>query len=370
MKKRMKKRITVLLALAIALTLSACASGGGAISGEDKTVPHDEKSVSQKQVLDEAGFEQLLLSQPLAVVETDYVVQSDQYKGLYPDMLCAIVQNNTSADIKDAVVAFVAWDENGLPIKIEGQFDFLGGEYIKKVNYTDINLIGGATFGEDNGYSLAEENKIASFKAVAISFETFDGQKWENPYYESFCNMYEGKKYSADMTVEVEIVKDTFAVETAKTEQPQKETMTAEQLEAELENQPLSVVSTQYVVQSETYKALYPDMLQAIIRNNTQEDIKDAVIAFAAWDKNGLPVKIEGQFDFMGGEYIKEVAYSDINLIGGATYGENGGFSLSEENKISTFKAIAVSYETFEGQTWKNPCYKAFCDLYQGKKIK
>lgn len=364
----MKRKIALLLALVMALSLSACTGS----TGSSESGWHEQKNTvkTKKQVLDETAFEQLLLEQPVTVVETNYVVQSEQYKGLYPDMLQAIVQNNTTADIKNAVVAFAAWDENGLPVKIEGQFDFLGGEYIKKVDYSDINLIGGATFGENNGYSLAEQNKINTFKAIVVSFETFDGREWENPYYSDFQELYEGKKCSADMTVEIKVVEDTFEWEKQPVQQNEPETMTQGELEAELNNQPLCVISTQYIVQSEDYKALYPDMLQATIINNSQEDIKDAVIAFVAWDKNGLPVKIEGQFDFLGGEYIKEVACSDVNLIGGATYGEDNGYSLSENCSIATFKAIAVSYETFEGRTWKNPHYKTFCDLYQGKKLK
>ena len=141
-----------------------------------------------------AEFEQLLSEQPLAVVKTEYIVQDEQYKLLYPDMLQAVIQNNTTEDIKDAVVAFVAWDENRLPVKIEGQFDLGGGTYIKRVNYLDINLVGGDTYGENSGYSLGEHCEIETFKAIAVSYETFDGKTWENPYYDAFRVLYEGQK--------------------------------------------------------------------------------------------------------------------------------------------------------------------------------
>lgn len=45
-----------------------------------------------------AEFEQLLSEQPLAVVKTEYIVQDEQYKLLYPDMLQAVIQNNTPED--------------------------------------------------------------------------------------------------------------------------------------------------------------------------------------------------------------------------------------------------------------------------------
>ena len=143
-----------------------------------------------------AGFDQLLQEQPLAVTKSELLIQSEDYKALYPDMLQAILQNNTQADIRDAVVAFVAWDENGLPVKIQGQFDFSGGSYIKRVSYDDINLVGGAAFGESSGFSLDEHHTILTCRAIAVSYETFDGESWENPYYDAFCALYEGQRQS------------------------------------------------------------------------------------------------------------------------------------------------------------------------------
>lgn len=136
----------------------------------------------------------LLAEQPLAVIQTEYLVQSDEWKTIYPDMLSAILQNHSDEAIQNAVVAFVAWDKNDLPVKIEGQFDFMGGSYIKEVRYDEINLIPGETFGENKGYSLAEDTTIATFKAIVVSYDPFEGVTWKNPYYEDFRKLYEGKK--------------------------------------------------------------------------------------------------------------------------------------------------------------------------------
>lgn len=130
----------------------------------------------------------------------------------------------------------------------------------------------------------------------------------------------------------------------------------------------ITVLETIYTVQDEEYKSLYPDLLQAIIQNNTDRDIKDAVIAFVAWDVNNLPVKLRGTIDFGDGSYIKEVSYNGINLIGGATYGENSGFEIDESINVDEFKAIVISYEDFDGETWDNPYYKNFKEKYEGKK--
>ena len=333
----MKKKVSMFAAVltAGALLLAGCASSGGDAGKESKpasdnttveqtTEAATEESTeatteaSKEQVMSIAEFEELLAQQPLAVSKTEYAVQDEQYKALYPDLLQAIIVNNTTEDIKDAVIAFVAWDSNNLPVKIEGQFDFGQGSYIKQVNYTDINLVGGDTFGEKDGYPLGENNEIATFKAMVVSFKTFDGDTWKNPYFDDFRSLYEGKKYSDDMTIEVEVVDSGFSASENAADgsagKKEESSVTADELESNLSEQPVVVIKTEYVVQNQQYKTIYPDMLQAVIQNNTEEDIKDAVIAFVAWDSNNLPVKIVGQFDFDDGSYVKKVNYTDINL--------------------------------------------------------
>lgn len=140
---------------------------------------------------------------------------------------------------------------------------------------------------------------------------------------------------------------------------------------AEIEQQDVRVISTKYEVQSTRWKTLYPDLLQAVLKNDTSYDIKDVIVAFVAWDKNSLPVKIKPNNSIRQDEsYIQLVRYGDINLIPGGTYGKNGGFGIDEDCEIKTFKAIVYSYETFEGITWENPLFEAWCELYEGVKLK
>lgn len=164
-------------------------------SASQASVPAETVTPADPANLSESDFFDLLAQQPLAVIETEYLVQSSNgMKTLFPDMLSAIVRNNSDDDIKNAVIAFVAWDENNLPVKIEGQIDFMGGSYIKKVSYDDINLIPDKVFGENEGFALAENTSIMTFKAIAVSYETFDGETWKNPYFDEFRNRYEGQK--------------------------------------------------------------------------------------------------------------------------------------------------------------------------------
>lgn len=321
----------------------------------------------KKETLSIEAFNELLSKLPITIDSKEYVVQDEKYKSLYPDMLQVVMTNHTTADIKNALISYVAWDSNNLPVKIKGHMDFSNGAYIKRVAANDINLVPDAQWGSDKGFQVEENNNIAFFEAIVESFETFDGDKWENPYYDAWCKLYEGVKYSEDLTVEVKIDENDFEVSNNKTD---KETTEADEetINAEIEKQEFRVILTKYVEQDAKYKSLYPDMLQAIVQNDTDKDIKNAVVAFVAWDKNNLPVKIKGHMDFSDGAYIKEVDFADINMIPNSTFGEKNGYQIDEKCGIETFKAIVVSYEAFDGTTWSNPLYKDWKKLYEGVK--
>lgn len=373
------KKILIAM-LSATLILSGCSSKQPAAAktqetAESKTVEtttaeavtetETKKEVKQLSI---AEFDELMAGLPVSIVKTEYKVQDEQYKSLYPDMLSTVIQNNIEADIKDLTIGLVAWDGNNLPVKIIGQMDFSGGAYFVKVNYNDINLTGGSTYGETSGYSINENCKVTSFKPIVLSFVTFDGDTWENPYADSFRQALEGKKYADDIMIEVEI-KDTEFKKSESAAGSFVENASTEALDAALASQPVFVSSTKYVVQDEQYKSIYPDMLQAMIQNNSDKDIRDAVIAFAAWDANGLPVKIKGSMSFTEPAYIARVSFDDINMVPGSSYGDSQGYSVDENCGIASFKAMVVSYTTFEDETWENPSYKEFCDLYEGKRL-
>lgn len=156
-------------------------------------------------------------------------------------------------------------------------------------------------------------------------------------------------------------------VETPKGEE--KKTMTIAELNEAINNQPMKVINTEYIVQDDEFKALYPDMLSAVIQNNSGIDIKNAIVGFVAWDSNNFPVKIEGSFDYNGGNYFTMVDCGDVNMVNGTMFGEGMGMELSENNNISKFKAIVVSYTDFDGNTWNNPLLEDFKELYEDKKL-
>lgn len=141
-----------------------------------------------------AELESALASLPLTVNETNYLEGDPEYPSLYPDIISATIKNNSGTDIKSCVIAFAAWDSNNLPVKILGQYDY-EGSYVQKVNYDAINLVNGDTYGENSGLALDEDcNSIVTIKAVVVSYEDFDGNTWNNPYYDTWVNTYSEKR--------------------------------------------------------------------------------------------------------------------------------------------------------------------------------
>lgn len=151
---------------------------------------------------------------------------------------------------------------------------------------------------------------------------------------------------------------------------PAQNKLSAMELEAQLAEQPVVVLSTSVLVQSDEYKGLYPDLLSAVVQNNSGTEIKTMTIGFVAWDANNLPVRIAGQYDFDDGTYFKEVTAEDVNLVNGATYGDEQGLALSDDcDNIKTIKAIVTSYTDFDGNTWENPLVEDFRAVYENQRL-
>lgn len=162
-----------------------------------------------------------IAAQPVFVQDTKYVNRKsirDKMKypsGLYCDFLSPIIKNNSGTDVKNVKIAYAAWDANNLPLKIDGYYDFTNvyeknNDYIVIKNLEALNIINGGAYE----YTLAESDEsvsywdddapflisyhddtnIAKCKSIVVSYEDFDGNTWENPYYEAWCNAYECKK--------------------------------------------------------------------------------------------------------------------------------------------------------------------------------
>lgn len=212
----MNRMIKLNILIMLIMLFSGCSNSTEADSQSDEeliskeqTEELDEKSEDsnesnkdfedEKVSLTEKELKEKLKENPLKVIDKDYIVQDEEHNSLYPDLLQAIIENQSGEDIKDAEIAFVAWDKNGLPLKIKASFELNDGAYVYSGYANDINLVDGETYGESSGFELAEEmDQIEHFEAIVVSYETFDDEEWENEFFDDFQELYEGEKRSLD----------------------------------------------------------------------------------------------------------------------------------------------------------------------------
>ncbi len=141
--------------------------------------------------VDELGKE--MQKQDLYVYKTN-ITKKEEMLTASGDMLHAILYNNSKNEILSATIAFVCWDENGLPLKIQSPSKMSDGDYLLLVEYNNINLVSGKTYGTDKGYYIDESLNVYTVKAIVVSFQTVNGDEWQNPYLVDFIELYEKKK--------------------------------------------------------------------------------------------------------------------------------------------------------------------------------
>ncbi|MFR2693727.1 MAG: DUF5780 domain-containing protein [Enterocloster bolteae] len=76
-----------------------------------------------------------------------------------------------------AVVAYVGWDANGLPVKIKGHLSYGDSTYVTEVLFENINLVPGSSYGDSQGYAIDEDCGVDTFKAVVVSYTTRSRRK-------------------------------------------------------------------------------------------------------------------------------------------------------------------------------------------------
>lgn len=130
------------------------------------------------------------------------------------------------------------------------------------------------------------------------------------------------------------------------------------------------VESSKIIVQDSTYKGLYPDMIQVIIKNVSSKTVKNINVGCLGYDKNGYPLKIKTQFGISDGDYEFVGKAEDVNIIKGGTFGQHSGFNLDEYHGISKVLACIKNATFYDGTTWDNPYYERWIEQYKEKPLK
>lgn len=142
-----------------------------------------------------------------------------------------------------------------------------------------------------------------------------------------------------------------------------------QEIEKYKNEQEVSVESAKIIEQDTTYKSLYPDMIEVIIKNNSNKTIKDYNVAILAYDSNNYPLKIKPQFNYNGGAFEFTGQADNANVVAGATGGRNYGWKLDENHGISKVIAIVKDVTYYDGSKWENPYYNYWIEQYKEKPL-
>lgn len=85
--------------------------------------------------------------------------------------------NLTDRDYRELCFVFMAWDENGLPINLEGMYEYDGGDYLRFLSVDNM----AANSTKEVEWSITQNDNISYVSVFLVSYTDFDGVEWENP---------------------------------------------------------------------------------------------------------------------------------------------------------------------------------------------
>ena len=152
-------------------------------------------------------------------------------------------------------------------------------------------------------------------------------------------------------------------------------TISVEELEAELNAQPLQVLDTE-VTNSDDSRfdtSLRMGVLVPHVINNSAGKVKDLLVYCAAWDANNLPIMLKSSY--YNATYTPRIVLDGVNLVEGQKLNEDDAdtFSLvpfDDTLTVAKAKTIIAAYSDFDGNVWENPYLQQWLDIYGGKELK
>lgn len=335
-KGNVAKRILVsILSIALAVGLRyAIPAVIDAINGAQLTKTYEE--------LDAMAAEQ-------PVVVTGYLMgQWEDETGSGP-LVQPLLQNNSTKTITKIKLAIATWDSLGLTVNLTFDDGKYASSNVAEVTYEDIEFVAGGTYGEEIGLGLSSTSKLPErIQAIPVEWTYADGEKVSNPNYKYFLHNYQSK-----VNTRSDLAEPQF---------PEKIEMTEDELIAELAKQPLTVTDCKIDQWAEG------DLLCATVKNNGEASIKTILLAYATFDTEGNPVCITWSDGEKAETNVVMLRMKDLALAPDGEYGSDKGVGLHGDSaKVDSFKAIVYYYEDVDGNTWENPLYEVWQDLYEAE---
>lgn len=350
----MKKLIALVLTICTLLTLAACAPA----------VDPEAELAAEKQAY--AEFRADLEDEAVVAVNAGVYLNADDEK-----MLCADVQNNSDADITNFVLSYAVWNKMGRPIVIRTQNNPNNTESVFESTETAIEVKANSTWEADAGLKLADNlEEIAYVEVIVVSY-TKDGQKVTNPLYSAWKETYIDR-YLSDWQMELMGVD---GLDSDNTDNTQATSVSKEQALATLKDN----LSKEKVVavNEAVHKEMEDDsvMLSADLKNNADKQVKELVVAFAAWDIDGNPIKLKSASGTSEDAFVKRIGMGEVTVAAGQTWLADDGEDVvgykvsSEQSNIAYVKAVVISGELEDGGSWSNPYYNQWKTTYENVKL-
>lgn len=283
--------------------------------------------------------------------------------------LMSLIFTGCSSSVED-VISYLEEDNYSKAIKAynnlsENDKELIKTEFENKVEDITQKYMNEKIDASTTKEALNKIKSISSFESIANdAISTINTVDSSRTHFNSAEVAFSNKDYE-------KALKNYSSVVSQDTKNYEKAQQKIKEIYKELEDSILvEVSSAKLLVQHSEWKALYPDMLNAIVVNNSDKTIKNITIGFLAWDSNNYPVKISCQ---LGQEnFLVEGSGEGVNIIPGATWGENQGWELSTlsyDHNISTIKANVKEVEFYDGTSWSNPLYDSWLNQYKEKPL-
>lgn len=142
----------------------------------------------------------------------------------------------------------------------------------------------------------------------------------------------------------------------------------SDNIEEKLLEQEIYCSAPEKRIRDANYKSLYPDYVYIdSVQNNSGKAIRDIVICVAAWDENGMPVRIYSPYSYSE-ENLYLVEIPDANVQPGEAWVNTtqGGWNIAEicTYKIAQLKACVARCTFMDGTEWINPVADEWSRIY------
>ncbi|WP_422658158.1 DUF5780 domain-containing protein [Paenibacillus sp. EC2-1] len=152
-----------------------------------KKASYEKLNEEKKAIERKKKMEELKNSQEVSV-ESAIIVRTGTYIDFYHTQV--IVKNNSNKVVKNYVVGWLAYDNQGYPINLDSN------DHLTKGNAKAVNIQPNTTYGQGSGWSIYSDSaaeKTETLLACVIEVEYYDDTKWTNPYYEYWLTENKGK---------------------------------------------------------------------------------------------------------------------------------------------------------------------------------